>query len=306
MTDLLIVSGEALWPAVHGGRIRAAGMAEALAGRFSVRVAAPVEGGVPTGVDIGVDALPDEEPVPRLVAVASPQPRLGRALLGPRRSRALLQAVADHRPRAVLFVNGYLAAAAPSIDRPTVVDFHDVEVRRGRSLAAAGSGGRRRARAAAALESVKAQWWEPVEARRSAAVSATTADDVALLASWGARAVLVGHGSSASPLPASPGDGPVTLLAGLGYGPNRAAARWVLDEVWPRLRAGAGPGLRLRIVGRGAEAAVRTVAPEGVEVVGDPDDVEPFYRKASVVLAPVTAGGGAQVKVTEALARARV
>jgi hypothetical protein len=183
MTDLLVVSGVALWPAVDGAGIRTAGLAQALAGRFSVRVLAPGKGSAPDGVAFEVDALPHEEPVRRVVAAVSPQPRRGQALLGPRRSQALLQAVADHRPRAVLFAGSHLAAVAPSIDRPIFVDFFELAVRGPRSL-----------------ESFKARWWEPGEARRAAAASATTAADVALLASWGARAVLVPNGSSASSL----------------------------------------------------------------------------------------------------------
>jgi hypothetical protein len=161
--QLLVVSGE---PLAAGDGGRASGLVEALSARFSVRVLAPGEG------------LPDEEPVPRLVALLSPQPRLGRALLGPARSRALLQALADHRPQAVLFAGSHLAAASPTIDLPIFVDMPTLAVR--------GKG----------LEALKARWWEGVEARRAAAVSASSAADVDLLVSWGGRAVLVPDGSS--------------------------------------------------------------------------------------------------------------
>ncbi len=181
MTDLLVVSGEPVWPGAGGGR-RTWGLVEALAAAgLSVRVlapAAPMDGVPPAAVMVGIDELPDEEPVARLVAFLSPQPRLGRALLGPRRSRALLAAVADHRPRAVLFAGGHLAAVSPTIGLPVFVDLPTLAVR--------GTG----------VEGLKARWWEAVEARRAVAVSAASADDVDLLASWGARAVLVADGSS--------------------------------------------------------------------------------------------------------------
>ncbi len=183
-TELLVVSGEPLWPAAGGGRIRTAGLVGALAGRFSVWVVAPVDGPPPDGVVVGVDPLPDEAPVGRAVALLSPHARLGRALLGPVRGQALLRAVTDHRPRAILFAAGFLAAAAPSIDRPVLVDFPRLSVRRLPSQPA--------------LESAKARWWEPVEARRAVAASASTPDDVALLLAWGARAVLVPDASSPS------------------------------------------------------------------------------------------------------------
>ncbi|MCA1842480.1 MAG: glycosyltransferase [Actinobacteria bacterium] len=57
---------------------------------------------------------------------------------------------------------------------------------------------------------------------------------------------------------------------------------------------------------RAARALAAHHGTEGLDIVSDPETVEPYYREASVVLAPVRAGGGAQVKVTEALARGRV
>ena len=113
----------------------------------------------------------------RVVGALSPHSRRGRALLGPRRSQALLRAVADHRPRALLFAGGHLAAASP-YHRPADL----------RRLPRAG---RAHVVGRAGLDALKARWWEPVEARRAVAVSASTPDDVALLASWGARALLV-------------------------------------------------------------------------------------------------------------------
>ncbi len=158
MTGLLVVSGDT---------VRTAELVAALSGRFSVGV---------------VEAVEDEEPVSRLVVWLSPQPRRGRAEFGPRRSAALLQAVADHRPRAVLFVGSHLAAAAPAMKVPVFVDFP--------SLAVRGTG----------LEALKARWWEPVEARRAVVASTPSTEDAALLTSWGARAVVVADGSSAAPL----------------------------------------------------------------------------------------------------------
>lgn len=186
MTELLVVSGSPVWPEGGDGAVRTAGLVDALARRFSVRVLAPAGGLPPEGVVVAVDDLPDEEPIPRLVAVLSPQPRLGRVLLGPRRSQALLRVVADHRPVAILFTAGHLAAAAPTIDRPIFVDFPMLSVRR--APAAAGWIG--------ALDSAKARWWEPNEARRAVTVSAATTADTGLLASWGAKAVLVPEAST--------------------------------------------------------------------------------------------------------------
>jgi hypothetical protein len=301
--DVVVVSGEPLWPPTHGGRIRASRLAEALAGRLRVAVLAPPDRDRTAPAGIGFVPLPPEPSPPRLVAVAGRHPRLGRALLGPCRAAAVAAAAERLRPRAAVFAHTYLAAVAPPLEAVGFVDAADLEVARMRSLAGQGSG---RARANAAVEAAKAAWWEPRAACRARAVAAACRADADRLRGWGARAVLVPNGADGEDGAGgpSPPDGPVTLVAGFGYGPNRHAARFVLDQVWPRLRR-AEPGLRLRLVGREA-AGLGAAGVAGVEVVSDPVAVGEHYRQASLVLAPVAAGGGSQVKVAEALARGRL
>lgn len=301
MGDLVVVAGEALWPEDHGGRIRTARLAEALSRRFDVWVAAPAGAPPPSG--LGFVELPADDPVRSLASAASPRPRLGQAMLGPRRRAALAESVSRLRPAAVLFAHSYLAAVAPHLAVPSAVDFADVEVRRLSSLARRGSA---RNRAATALEWAKARSWEPPVARRARLALAVTASDAELLGSWGASVLLVPHGSHPHRYRPSPTEGPVTFVASLDYPPNRDAARFLLDRVWPRVRA-EEPAVGLRIVGRAASEVVGwTGERDGVEVVSDPATVERYYREASVLLAPVRTGGGAQVKVVEALGRCRV
>ena len=298
---VLVVSGEPLWPSTHGGRIRTARLAAEIGRRVPIRVVAPVEGEPET--DAAVVPLPSPLPSSRLRLVADARPRLGQLLFDERRREALTRAVRDLRPRAVLFAHSYIAAMAPDLGVRTVIDLHDLEVRRMASFS--GLGGPR-ARAAHAIELLKARRWEPVVARRAALCTTPSEVEATLLRSWGASVVLVPHGSDAAPLAPSPGHGPVTYVASFSYGPNLQAARWVMQELWPRLRR-AEPSIRLRLVGRDAGRCRGTESvPDGVEVVSDPSCMDAYYREASVVLAPVRAGGGAQVKVTEALARARV
>lgn len=298
--DVVVVSGEALWPAGHGGRVRSARIVEELARHMAVRVLAPVEASAP--VDVPIEALPEEPSVGRLKAALAPTPRVGRALLGRRRTQVLVGAVARHRPCAVLFAPAYLAALAPDLGVPVALDFHDLEVDRMLSLAGHGS---TRPRAAYALEALKARRWEPRLARRAMVCTATCPADVARLADWGAPALLVPNGADRHAYVPSPGRGPVTFLAGFGYRPNREAARALVEAVWPRLRR-AEPDMTLRLVGRQAAAIEGVSAGGGVEVISDPPDIGPYYREASVVVAPVECGGGTQLKVTEALARHRV
>ncbi|HEX2274185.1 MAG TPA: glycosyltransferase family 4 protein [Acidimicrobiales bacterium] len=294
---VLVVTAEPPWPPHHGGRIRVARMVDELRERLAVRVVAPLEAPPPAG--LGVDELPPTRPVGVLARVAAPRPRLGRMMFGPERQEVLDHALARHRPAAVLFAGSYVAAAARVAGVSVAVDFQDLEVRRLASLARVGPA---RSRAANGLEAVKARGWEPRVARRAALATAANADDVRLLARWGAHALHVPHGADAFEPSPSPPRGAVTFVASFPYAPNRDAAEWLLREVWSRLRR-VEPELPLRLVGRHARQVVGPS--DGVDVVTDPPDVDRYYREASLVLAPVRVGGGPQLKVTEALSHGR-
>lgn len=268
---------------------------------MAVRVLAPVE--APPPPYVALDGLPEERPLGRLSAAVAPASRVGRTLLGPVRSGVLREIVVRYRPRTVLFTPAYLAAAAPDVGVPVALDFHDLEV--GRMLSLAGEGSVRN-RAAYGLEALKARRWEPRLARAATVTTATCPADVARLSAWGASPLLVRNGADRHDYRPSPSVGPVTFVASFGYRPNLEAARFLLASVWPRLRR-VEPDLVLRLVGRqAATAGAGAGHSRGVEVVSDPPVIDHYYGEASVVVAPVAAGGGAQVKVTEALARNRV
>ena len=299
-TEILVASYQPLWPPVHGGRIRTARLAEAVGRHLDVCVLAPASAPPPTGLEH--EQLPDE-PVPgKLAAFASPRPAVARMFFGPRRQEALVSAVRRRRPGAVIFAQSYLAAVAPPLEAEVVIDFADVEVRR---MASMSRRGRPRKRLAWGLEWAKAALWEPAVARRAALAVAITDSDAALLSAWGANVVCVPHGADRLRAPPSPPTGPVTFVGNLGYGPNLDGARFLIEQVWPRVRD-REPGIALRIVGWGAERCLgRAALMDGIEVVSDVADVRPFYAQAALVVAPVREGGGAQVKVAEALGSRR-
>jgi glycosyltransferase involved in cell wall biosynthesis len=191
--------------------------------------------------------------------------------------------------RSVLYTHSYLEPVAPRVDVPVVVDFPNLEVDRQASMATTGTLPRR---ALAAIEAVKARRWEPAAARRAAVAIAVTDHDADVLRAWGARRVIVvPNAATATACAPSPADGPVTFFANATYGPNLAAAERLRRDVWP-LVLQQRPDARLRICGRGTDDEV--------------DDVEPVFCDASLLLAPISTGGGTQLKVIEALAHGRV
>lgn len=299
MTEVIVVSGEPLWPPVHGGRIRTTRLAEALAGNFDVCVLAPG----PAPPELEYEELPEGPRPGRRRAFASREPAVGRSMLPPARREALAAAVRRRRPDVVLLAQSPLAAVAPPLASETIVDFHDVEVHRLASLAGRGTP---RKRIAWAWEYAKARRWEPRVARRAALAVAVSHRDAVRLAAWGAHVVCVPHGSDRPPPTPSPAAGPVTFVGSMGYGPNVDGVRFLIDEVWPRVRARCRD-IPLRIVGSGAERSLGWRGRRnGVEVISDAAEVDSFYADAALVVAPTREGGGAQVKVVQALARGRI
>jgi glycosyltransferase involved in cell wall biosynthesis len=82
--------------------------------------------------------------------------------------------------------------------------------------------------------------------------------------------------------------------------PNADAARWLVDEIFPRVRAEC-PGARLVLAGAELPPDVAASAGDGVQVAGPVADLEAELERAAVVVAPLRSGGGARVKVLEAL-----
>jgi glycosyltransferase involved in cell wall biosynthesis len=99
-------------------------------------------------------------------------------------------------------------------------------------------------------------------------------------------------------------DAPPTLVfvGHMLYAPNADAARRLLSDVVPRVRA-AHPHARVVIVGEGAPPDVQA-AHDGVRttVTGRVPDVRKYLAGADVACYPLAAGSGTKFKVVEALA----
>lgn len=151
-----------------------------------------------------------------------------------------------------------------------------------------------------------------VEARAVSAADLTFAvsdDDAAVFAGLGARrVVIVPNGVDTAPLAALPaGRGPtpapVLLFVGaLSWAPNEAACRCLVREVLPAVRARV-PLAEAHLVGRSPSEAIRSLADQpGVKLFADVPDVAPHLAAASVLVVPLTVGGGTRLKILEAFA----
>lgn len=97
--------------------------------------------------------------------------------------------------------------------------------------------------------------------------------------------------------------GRILFIGSFNHLPNLLAIDWFLREVWPLLRskatlhiiAGARHEYYLDFYRVGLDLA-------GVDVEGFVSDVRPAYRRAAVVIAPLLASAGTNIKVLEAMA----
>jgi glycosyltransferase involved in cell wall biosynthesis len=92
----------------------------------------------------------------------------------------------------------------------------------------------------------------------------------------------------------------ILFVGNMSYAPNIDAAKWFALKIWPLLRASVPLPLRFVIVGPGAPPDVKVLGRQpGVIIAGGRDDVAPFYRRASLAVVPIRAGGGTRIKLLE-------
>jgi glycosyltransferase involved in cell wall biosynthesis len=98
---------------------------------------------------------------------------------------------------------------------------------------------------------------------------------------------------------------PLVMFVGhLYYPPNAQAAKSLVRDIWPRVRAQV-PAARLAIIGPGPRTALYPWVDESVTLPGFVDDLQPWYRRARVVCCPIYHGAGTRLKIIEAAAYAK-
>ena len=114
------------------------------------------------------------------------------------------------------------------------------------------------------------------------------------------EAVAVTNGISAEPLDSAARGYDFGFWGRLAYFANADAAVWLLDEIWPAIRA-LSPESTLIIGGADAPSSVRNAARRrGVTLISPFDDIGAFARDIRVALMPLRYGSGQSNKILEA------
>jgi glycosyltransferase involved in cell wall biosynthesis len=92
------------------------------------------------------------------------------------------------------------------------------------------------------------------------------------------------------------------FLGNFQHLPNLDAVDFLLDDIWPRVRARV-PEAELWLVGaRVPEGVARRDGRHGVSVVDTVPDTRPYYQGCRALVAPIRAGSGTRLKIVEAMA----
>lgn len=107
-----------------------------------------------------------------------------------------------------------------------------------------------------------------------------------------------------SPLPV-PANENVLFVGAMDYLPNIDGVVFFVSEVLPYLRRRC-PDINLWIVGKNPVPEIVSLKNvDGVRVIGEVDELEPYYRQCRLCVVPLRAGGGTRLKILEAMAYGR-
>jgi glycosyltransferase involved in cell wall biosynthesis len=157
------------------------------------------------------------------------------------------------------------------------------------------------------LQAAKMERFEKRAFRQAARVAVVTAEEAATAGEWGARAVsLISNGvdtDALSPRDDRPEPDSVLFMGSLDWQPNRDALLYLVDQIWPLVRA-AHPAATLNVVGRQPAPRLRerVESVRGVQWVGEVPDIRPWVARANMLLVPLRIGGGSRIKILETLA----
>jgi sugar transferase (PEP-CTERM/EpsH1 system associated) len=106
------------------------------------------------------------------------------------------------------------------------------------------------------------------------------------------------------PLPREDASRALLFIGNMSYLPCVDAMLHFCREVLPRIRNMIGE-VELWIVGKDPLPEVTRLGGDGVHVTGQVDHVMPYYKRSTVCVVPLRAGGGTRLKILEAMALGR-
>lgn len=312
---VLWLTSYAVWPPIHGGKIRTYNLASRLAARGHEVVIwcitdEPEARPTPEPTNLSVRFLlqrPRDSAFSKLAGLLSPFPTPAWAV----RTRGSVAALRGDLPFDLAIVGqaqcGVLVPELEQAGLPWIFDAHNVEWWLSRQISRRLNNPVTKLRFA--LDALKFKRLEKRLLRTAKAVVAVSAADAdRLRALEPSRSIDIRpNGVDISYFGfvdhSEPRGSNVVMTGTLGYYPNLDAGLWVVNEILPKVRSRL-PQAGVTLVGGGVTAELnRYDRPRaGVRIVGQVPDVRPFLAEADVFIMPIRVGSGTRLKALEALA----
>jgi glycosyltransferase involved in cell wall biosynthesis len=90
------------------------------------------------------------------------------------------------------------------------------------------------------------------------------------------------------------------FVGNMAHSPNADAVHYFMREIYPRIRE-AMPEVKVKIIGDDPAGEIRQYDSEQVSILGYVPEIEGFYQRSRVFIAPVRFGAGIKGKIGEAL-----
>jgi polysaccharide biosynthesis protein PslH len=285
-------------PPTTGGRERDLHLARALAAAMDLELV--TLGPAPPSEEEGLDVISVGAPPSRVRSLAASL----RVPYQVRRhtSRALRNYVDRGAWDTVHASHSFTVPTALRADAPVVMDAHNLETEVVRAAVDLEPGAVRRSRLR--WEAHKMGRFERRFIPRAAVVTATSDADADAMRAYGARGVVVvpnGVDCAAIPYQPPPSGAGVVFVGSYDYLPNAAAARELVDDVMPRLRARVSDAT-LMLVGREPPQNLAGRDTPWLHVAGEVPHLSSVFATARVSVMPIRGGGGTRLKVLGALA----
>lgn len=92
----------------------------------------------------------------------------------------------------------------------------------------------------------------------------------------------------------------LVFVGGFGHPPNVDAVQWLVEEIYPKIRA-VRPDIELNLIGQMPEATRQELQGDGVIAHGRVEDLDPWMDGCRIALAPLRYGAGVKGKVNTAM-----
>lgn len=93
----------------------------------------------------------------------------------------------------------------------------------------------------------------------------------------------------------------VMFLGGYNHPPNLDAAKWLINDIWPKLKPQIDSAARLLIVGSNPPEELKAFSSDDIVITGSVPELSPWFERTKLFIASLRYGAGAKGKILASL-----